>query len=254
MTTASVVLWDKDNEPDSLPIPQLLAPGGFCCGPGLRGWGGGGYLLAALGAWTLRRRSLRRLNDHQAGNKFLHSMEVKINGGAFLVRFRDDTAAVLEMLHILAFRESLHQASSEDSELERFRRPKRKKARAHHRRARAGGLEASDVRRLQALGAGGHFEFNRLAFVQRFVPLRLDGGKVDENVLAGLALDEPESLTGVEPLHCSLFFQCFSFSVFKLFGAARTPPAVKQKGCKCGLAAPLNESKGFTRATNANQS
>src|SRR3989442_15125690 len=142
----------------------------------------------------------------------------------------------------------------EDSELERSRRPKRKKARAHHGRARAGGLEASDVRRLQALGAGGHFEFNRLAFVQRLVPLRLDGGKVDENVLAGLALDESESLTGVEPLHCSLFFQCFSFSVFKLFGAARTPPAVKQKGCKCGLAAPLNESKGFTRATNANQS
>jgi len=23
------------------------------------------------------------------------------------------------------------------------------------------------------------------------------------------------------------------------------------RGCKCGLAAPLNESKGFTRATNA---
>jgi hypothetical protein len=31
------------------------------------------------------------------------------------------------------------------------------------------------------------------------------------------------------------------------------PPAVKKKGCKFGLAAPLNESKGFTRATNAKQ-
>jgi hypothetical protein len=29
---------------------------------------------------------------------------------------------------------------------------------------------------------------------------------VDENVFAGLALNEAESLAGVEPLHCSLFF------------------------------------------------
>jgi hypothetical protein len=28
---------------------------------------------------------------------------------------------------------------------------------------------------------------------------------VDENVLAGLALDESESLAGIEPLYCSLF-------------------------------------------------
>jgi hypothetical protein len=26
-----------------------------------------------------------------------------------------------------------------------------------------------------------------------------------ENILAGLALNEPESLAGIEPLHCSLF-------------------------------------------------
>ena len=67
-------------------------------------------------------------------------------------------------------------------------------------------LEAGDVRSLQALGAAGDFEFNRLAFVQRLIPLRLDGGEVDENVLAGLALDEPISLAGIEPLHSSLFF------------------------------------------------
>ena len=66
-------------------------------------------------------------------------------------------------------------------------------------------LEAGDVRRLQALGPTGHFEFNRLAFVQRFVTLRLNRGEMDENVLAGLALDESESLAGIEPLHCSLF-------------------------------------------------
>jgi hypothetical protein len=28
---------------------------------------------------------------------------------------------------------------------------------------------------------------------------------VDENVLAGLALDESETLAGIEPLYCSLF-------------------------------------------------
>jgi hypothetical protein len=33
----------------------------------------------------------------------------------------------------------------------------------------------------------------------------LNRGEVNENILAGLALDEPESLAGIEPLHCSLF-------------------------------------------------
>src|SRR5580698_9298939 len=75
-------------------------------------------------------------------------------------------------------------------------------------------LQAGYVRCLQALGAAGDFEFNRLAFVQRFVPVRLNRGKVDENILAGLALDEPKSLAGIEPLHCSLFFHCFFSSLY----------------------------------------
>jgi hypothetical protein len=29
---------------------------------------------------------------------------------------------------------------------------------------------------------------------------------MDENVLAGLALDETKTLAGIEPLYCSLFF------------------------------------------------
>jgi hypothetical protein len=74
-------------------------------------------------------------------------------------------------------------------------------------------LQAGDVRCLQAFGAGGNFEFNRLAFVQRFVPLRLNRGEVDKDVLAGLALDESESLAGIEPLYCSLFFHGVSFSL-----------------------------------------
>ncbi len=68
-----------------------------------------------------------------------------------------------------------------------------KKGRAGNSPARPRGLETGDVLGLQALGALADLEFNRLAFVQRLVPLRLDGGKVDENVLAGLALDEPEA-------------------------------------------------------------
>jgi hypothetical protein len=71
-------------------------------------------------------------------------------------------------------------------------------------------LQSCDVRSLQALGARGHFEFNCLAFVQRFVTFRRDGRKVDENILAGLALDESEALRCIKPLHCSLFFQFIS--------------------------------------------
>ena len=67
-------------------------------------------------------------------------------------------------------------------------------------------LEGLDVRGLQALGALGHFEFNRLAIIQRLVAISHDRGEMDENVLTALALDEPEALAGIEPLHCSLFF------------------------------------------------
>jgi len=72
-------------------------------------------------------------------------------------------------------------------------------------------LEGLYVGRLQALGALGNFEFNRLPFIQRFVSVRLDRGKVHEYILAGLALDESKALARVKPLHYSLFFQ-FSFS------------------------------------------
>ena len=70
--------------------------------------------------------------------------------------------------------------------------------------------QTGDVRGLQPFRALGYFKFNRLTFVQRLVPLRLNRGEVDKDVLAGLALDESESLAGIEPLHCSLFFHFFS--------------------------------------------
>ena len=101
---------------------------------------------------------------------------------------------------------------------------------------------------------------------------------MDENVLTGLALDEPKALAGIEPLHCTLFFtHCFT-----LFRAAERPhniklsdasspeplnraaavfkprpagpqsgPQNKKIGRKCDLATAL-QPKGDTRATNAN--
>jgi hypothetical protein len=67
-------------------------------------------------------------------------------------------------------------------------------------------LQAGDVRCLQALGARRDLEFNRLAFVQRLVSISLNSGEMDENIFAGLALDESEALASIEPLNCSLFF------------------------------------------------
>jgi len=64
---------------------------------------------------------------------------------------------------------------------------------------------------LQALGARANLEFNRL-----------NRGVVDENVLAGLALDETEALAGVKPLYCSLFFHFF-FLFFLLSCLCRSP-------------------------------
>lgn len=112
-------------------------------------------------------------------------------------------------------------------------------------------LQAGYVGSLQARGAAGHFEFNRLAFVQRFVAFSLNRGEVDENVLAGLALDESKTLTGIEPLYCSLFSQlCFSF-LLELFGAFPPPLAQQKKGPQVWTCSPSIKSKGFTRATNA---
>jgi hypothetical protein len=68
---------------------------------------------------------------------------------------------------------------------------------------------------------------------------------VDENVLAGLALDEPKSLAGIEPLYCSLFFQlCISF-LFELFDAVSHRLQPKKRDCKCGLAAPSSILKVY---------
>ena len=72
-------------------------------------------------------------------------------------------------------------------------------------------LQRLNVSGLQALRTADDFKFDRLAVVQAAVPIRLDRGEMDENVLPGLALDESKAFAGVEPLHCSLFFIHFLF-------------------------------------------
>jgi len=75
------------------------------------------------------------------------------------------------------------------------------------------GLERLNVGSLQTLRSAHNLEFNGLSLVEGAVPVALDGGEMDENVLAALALDETKSFAGVKPLHCTLFFhRCFSFS------------------------------------------
>ena len=72
-------------------------------------------------------------------------------------------------------------------------------------------LQGLNVGGLQALGAADNLKFDRLAVVQAAVPIRLNRGEMDENVLSALALDEAKALAGIEPLDRSLFFTHFSF-------------------------------------------
>src|SRR5208282_5116607 len=80
---------------------------------------------------------------------------------------------------------------------------------------------------------------NSLAFVQRLVAVRLNRGEVDENIFARLPLDEPITLAGIKPLHCSLFFHFFCSLLYELFVALRPPPAVQQKGAASACSQPL---------------
>ena len=96
-------------------------------------------------------------------------------------------------------------------------------------------LECGNVRGLESLRTRGHFEFNRLAVVQRLVSLRLNRGEMHENIVAGLALDESEALAGVKPLYCSLFFQlCVSF-LFELFGAVSNASGQEKRAARVNL-------------------
>ena len=88
-------------------------------------------------------------------------------------------------------------------------------------------LKCANVLSLKAFGTLFHFKFDRLTFVERFVSIHDDGGKVHENVFPGLALDESIALRSIEPLHCSLFLAHFH-------DLARATP--KRAGATVGIA------------------
>jgi hypothetical protein len=49
-------------------------------------------------------------------------------------------------------------------------------------------------------------EFNCVSFIERFVTGSLYSRMVHENIISGLAADKSETLVGVKPLNCALFF------------------------------------------------
>src|SRR5437899_12715455 len=77
-------------------------------------------------------------------------------------------------------------------------------------------LERLDVFCLKAFRPLGDVELDRLAFLQAAKTACLNGRKMHENIVAGLAADKAEAFGIVKPLHCSLFhcvscFYCFEF-------------------------------------------
>ena len=67
------------------------------------------------------------------------------------------------------------------------------------------GLDAFYVLCLPAFRAFYNVELNLLTFLQAFKAACLDGGEVNENVLAILAADKTVTLGIVKPLYCSCF-------------------------------------------------
>ncbi len=106
-------------------------------------------------------------------------------------------------------------------------------------------LEAGDVLGLQTLGSFADLKFNGLALAKRLVPIRLYGGVMYEDVLAGLALDEPVAFAGVEPLYCSLFFHFYSscLSYLVLLVPLWVPLARKNKKLQVYPCSPVERVK-----------
>src|SRR5258708_18819573 len=75
----------------------------FCTGDEDAGIQRGSRLgrLGTLGAAPLSRRAFGKFDNHQAPDKNLDSMSVKINGCAVQFRFGNHTATVLKMLDVL---------------------------------------------------------------------------------------------------------------------------------------------------------
>jgi hypothetical protein len=51
-----------------------------------------------------RRRQIREFYDHQFGNEFLGSQDIKLDGGTLVIGFGNDPETVTIMPDVLAFR------------------------------------------------------------------------------------------------------------------------------------------------------
>src|SRR6266849_3593220 len=187
------------------------------------------FLAAALGLRGTFGSFADQFHAHQAGDEFLHANTIEINGSPFGVGVSYDPESVLFVLDALSFGENLHNCL-----LICCQQPRRILERCWSVPASRDGpgsvrLEADDVLRLQAFGPLANFKLHGLSFIERLVPVHLDGAAMNEYILAGLPLDEPIALASVEPLHCSLFFHCYYLifvELFVLLAPARTPQRV----------------------------
>jgi hypothetical protein len=66
-------------------------------------------------------------------------------------------------------------------------------------------LDGLNVLSLPALGTLGHVELDLLAFLQRTEAVCLDGGVMDEDVLAVFTAQKSKSLGVIKPLDCACF-------------------------------------------------
>ncbi len=65
-------------------------------------------------------------------------------------------------------------------------------------------LELNNIGRLESFGARYNFKLHLRTFLQAAVTVSLDSGKVDENVLPTLSLNETIAFACVKPLYSSL--------------------------------------------------
>ena len=97
-------------------------------------------------------------------------------------------------------------------------------------------LESLYVLSLPALGSLDHIELNLLAFLQRAEALRLNGGVVDEYVLAILAGDKAKTFCVIEPLYfafCThLLYYLYCFKIPRCFGGRTSERATVNKDTK----------------------
>jgi hypothetical protein len=116
-------------------------------------------------------------------------------------------------------------------------------------------LKRHNVGSLEALRALHHVELHSGAFLKVTVAISLDGGEVHEDVFASVPLNESIAFGGVEPLHRSLFSIVTHIQSNSLIQCYLLPPlhlqAENKKGRGSFLAAFVNNSESFTRATNA---